>query len=270
MEKESIQTLKREKISRLETENRLLFHKLQHSDLHYNENNKDLFILKEKISKEERSTYLFLPEKRKIYQVEKNIYILRTKRILDVVFSATVIVGVLSWLYPVLFILIKAESRGPVLFKQKRNGLNEKPFECLKFRSMCLNNHSDSLPTIKGDCRVTRVGRFIRKYSIDEIPQFINVLKGDMTIVGPRPHMISETEIFKQKLEDFYIRHQVKPGITGLAQVNGYRGEIKTISDLKNRLRYDLVYIERASLLHDTRIILSTMKKMFFGDQKAF
>lgn len=201
-------------------------------------------------------------------QLENN-YWKSPKRILDVVFSLMVAIFVLSWVFPLLYILIKMESRGPIMFKQKRNGLNQKPFDCLKFRSMEVNDYSESLPTFKGDPRITKIGQFIRKYSIDELPQFLNVLIGDMTIVGPRPHMISETDSFNDISSNFYKRHEVKPGITGLAQIKDCRGKINSMDDLKDRLKYDLLYIKNASFELDLKIIAKTITKMIYGDKKA-
>ena len=216
-----------------------------------------------------RPPFVFFPKDRPAYQVKKNSYILKQKRIVDVVISLIAILTVLSWLYPLLFMLIKVESKGPVLFRQKRTGLNGISFDCLKFRSMLLTEQDDELPTSNYKERVTTIGRFIRKFSLDELPQFFNVFKGDMSIVGPRPHMVHETELFIEQLTDFDIRHQVKPGITGLAQVSGYRGFVNGISHLKNRLRYDLYYIETASLNQDLKIILKTISCLFVGDKQA-
>jgi putative colanic acid biosynthesis UDP-glucose lipid carrier transferase len=134
---------------------------------------------------------------------------------------------------------------------------------------MTINDYCDSVPTLKKDPRITKVGRFIRKYSIDELPQFINVLKGDMTVVGPRPHMLSETDAFNKISDDFYKRHHVKPGITGLAQINNCRGEINSIIDLSSRIKYDLFYIKNASMRYDLLIVYKTIIKMVFGDPKA-
>lgn len=200
----------------------------------------------------------------------KNEYWNLPKRILDIIFSSLVLIFVLSWVFPLLYILIKMESNGPVIFRQMRNGINQEPFECFKFRSMAMNVYSDSKSTEKGDSRVTKIGSFIRKYSLDELPQFLNVLKGDMTIVGPRPHMISETKSFNSISSQFYKRHEVKPGITGLAQISDCRGKINTLSELQERLKFDLIYIKNASLLLDLKIISKTFKKMFFGDKMAF
>src|SRR5690554_6087808 len=146
------------------------------------------------------------------------------KRSFDIVLSLIIIVGVLSWLTPLLGLFIKLESKGPVFFKQKRNGLDYEEFYCYKFRSMKPNPMADLHQITKGDERVTRVGRIIRKTSIDELPQFINVLKGDMSVVGPRPHMVSHTHMYAERIDKFMVRHFVKPGITGLAQVSGFRG----------------------------------------------
>jgi putative colanic acid biosynthesis UDP-glucose lipid carrier transferase len=210
---------------------------------------------------------------RRIKEVQErylqNAYWGATKRSFDIIVSSSVVVFVLSWLYPLLFILIKLESKGPVIFKQKRNGLYQEHFDCYKFRSMQINDYSDSVPTIKEDPRITKIGSFIRKYSIDELPQFINVLKGDMTIVGPRPHMISETDSFNKICQDFYKRHHVKPGISGLAQINNCRGEIRSVTDLRHRIKYDLFYIKNASIRYDLLIVYKTVVKMVFGDPKA-
>ena len=199
----------------------------------------------------------------------KNSYWGASKRMFDIFVSGFVTLFVLSWVYPLLFILIKMESKGPVIFKQKRNGLDNKSFDCYKFRSMTLNDYSDTVPAIREDPRITKIGNFIRKCSIDELPQFINVLKGDMTVVGPRPHMLSETDDFMKICDDFYKRHEVKPGITGLAQINNCRGAINTYSDLSNRIKYDLFYIRNASMAYDLKIIYKTAIKMIFGDPKA-
>lgn len=199
----------------------------------------------------------------------QNRYWSTWKRGFDIFFSLLIVVFVLSWMYPLMYLLIKLESKGPILFKQKRNGLNQKHFDCFKFRSMEVNEFSETLPTFNGDSRITRSGRVIRKCSIDELPQFINVLKGDMTIVGPRPHMISETSSFNKLSSNFYKRHHVKPGITGLAQINNCRGKIDTINDLTNRLKYDLFYIKNASIWLDLKIIYKTVLIMIRGDKKA-
>lgn len=192
------------------------------------------------------------------------------KRGFDIVFSLLVILGVLSWLTPVLAILIKLESKGAVFFKQKRNGLNYEEFYCYKFRSMKPNDEADTEQVTKNDPRITKVGAFMRKTSIDELPQFWNVLKGDMSVVGPRPHMISETERFVQKVNKFMVRHLIKPGITGLAQINGYRGEVETDQDIIHRVKYDIFYLENWSFLLDLKIIVMTIYNALKGEKKAY
>ena len=192
------------------------------------------------------------------------------KRAFDIVFSLFVIVGVLSWLTPILAILIKTETRGNVFFKQRRNGLNYEEFYCYKFRSMRPNETADLHQVTKNDPRITKIGAFMRKTSIDELPQFWNVLKGDMSVVGPRPHMIKETERFAQKINKFMVRHLVKPGITGLAQINGFRGEVETDKDIINRVRYDIFYLENWSFLLDLKIVVMTVYNALKGDKKAY
>lgn len=191
------------------------------------------------------------------------------KRIFDIVFSLLVTLLVLSWLTPIMALLIRLESRGPVFYKQIRAGMNEEKFSCYKFRSMRINNQMDKL-AVKNDPRVTKVGRFIRKTSIDELPQFLNVLKGDMSVVGPRPHIYSINHTYSVKIKKYGARHAVKPGITGLAQVRGFRGEITSDEDMINRIKYDVFYIENWSILLDIKIILQTVVSMFMGDEKAY
>lgn len=192
------------------------------------------------------------------------------KRGFDILFSSLVIVFILSWLTPLLAILIKLESKGPVFFKQSRNGFNYKEFECYKFRSMMPNNDAHLNQATRGDQRVTKVGKWLRKTSIDELPQFFNVLFGDMSVVGPRPHMVSHTSMYAKRIDKFMVRHFVKPGITGLAQISGFRGEIETDKDIIGRVRYDIFYIENWSLLLDLRIIVKTFMNAIKGDEKAY
>lgn len=192
------------------------------------------------------------------------------KRLFDILFSLFVVVFILSWLTPILAILIKLESRGPVFFKQSRNGFNYKEFDCYKFRSMTPNKDAHLHQATKGDHRITKVGAFIRKTSIDELPQFFNVLFGDMSVVGPRPHMVTHTNMYAQKVDKFMVRHFVKPGITGLAQVSGFRGEIETDHDIINRVKYDIFYIENWSILLDIKIIVQTFVNALRGEKKAY
>jgi putative colanic acid biosynthesis UDP-glucose lipid carrier transferase len=194
------------------------------------------------------------------------------KRTFDIIFSILIIVFVLSWVSVILFILIKFESKGPLFYKHKRNGINYKEFNCYKFRSLRTLGEVKGTYVKQNDNRVTRIGRFLRKTSIDELPQFINVLIGDMSVVGPRPHMLSYTEDYSKKIDkyNFIFRHNVKPGITGLAQIKGYRGEVKSDEDIINRIKYDIFYIENWSLLIDIKIILQTVVHIFVVQDEAY
>ena len=192
------------------------------------------------------------------------------KRTFDIIFSLLVIVGVLSWLTPILYIFIKWESKGPIYFKQKRHGFKRRVFWCYKYRSMAVNSDSDSKMAAKNDLRVTKMGRFMRKTSIDELPQFINVLKGEMSVVGPRPHMEVHTVDYQSSVDKYLVRHFVKPGITGLAQIKGYRGEINKKSDILNRTKLDIFYVEKWSLTLDLSIIYFTVANIFMGEENAY
>ncbi len=192
------------------------------------------------------------------------------KRIFDILFSLLVCVFILSWLIPILWLLVKLESKGPLIFKQGREGIQGTEFICYKFRSMKINKLSDKIHATKNDVRVTKVGAFLRKTSMDELPQFLNVLLGDMSVVGPRPHLETLSLEYQKDVVDYLKRHIVKPGITGLAQVGGYRGEIKKKSDIKNRVRLDIFYIENWSFFLDIKIILQTVLNVFKGEEKAY
>jgi len=192
------------------------------------------------------------------------------KRAFDVVFSSFVIVFVLSWLIPVLGIIIKLNSKGPVFFKQLRSGKDNKPFYCFKFRTMTENADSDTKQTFKGDMRVTKVGAFLRKTSIDELPQFINVLLGDMSVVGPRPHMLKHTEDYSAVIDKYMVRQFLTPGITGWAQVNGFRGETKETELMSKRVEADLWYLENWSFLLDVRIVILTIWQAIKGNKNAY
>lgn len=192
------------------------------------------------------------------------------KRIFDLVFAACVTTLLLSWLLPLLAVLIKLESRGPVLFKQLRTGKNGKPFYCYKLRTMYLNEDSDHRQASRGDTRITQFGRFLRKTSLDELPQFINVLRGEMSVVGPRPHMLQHTLIYSQLIDNFMERHCVAPGITGLAQVSGYRGEIRENEAIRKRVHADMVYISNWSFRLDLKIVLLTIHQTVRGHENAF
>jgi len=193
-----------------------------------------------------------------------------SKRAFDIIFSSLVIIFILSWLFPLIGLLIKLSSKGPVLFKQKRSGLDNKEFWCYKFRSMNQNKDSDSKQAIKGDDRITFIGFFLRKHSIDEFPQFFNVFKGDMSIVGPRPHMLKHTEQYSELIKKYMVRQLVKPGITGAAQVRGYRGETKEIEQMEGRVKWDVWYIENWTFFLDINIIIRTVFNFIKGDEKAY
>jgi putative colanic acid biosynthesis UDP-glucose lipid carrier transferase len=194
------------------------------------------------------------------------------KRTFDIIFSLLVILFILPWVSIILFFLIKIESRGPLFYRHKRNGLNYKEFTCFKFRTLKINTSIPNEYVKKNDSRVTRIGRVLRKYSIDELPQFINVFKGDMSVVGPRPHMPAYTDKYSKIIErySYIFRHSVKPGLTGLAQVKGYRGEIKSDEDIINRIKYDIFYIENWSLILDLKIIFQTVFNIIKGEEKAY
>jgi putative colanic acid biosynthesis UDP-glucose lipid carrier transferase len=194
----------------------------------------------------------------------------RIKRIFDVLFSFFTLVFILSWLTPIIWILIKLESKGPAFFKQKREGLKGNLFVCYKFRSMKINKDLEDTHTIKNDTRITRLGSFLRKTSLDELPQFFNVLQGNMSVVGPRPHLKNLSTEYQKNVTNYLGRNAVKPGITGLAQISGYRGEVQQNSDIKNRIRLDIFYIENWSILLDVKIILQTVFNVYKGEEKAY
>tara|TARA_B110000503_G_scaffold142722_1_gene240555 strand:- start:676 stop:1593 length:918 start_codon:yes stop_codon:yes gene_type:complete len=185
------------------------------------------------------------------------------KRGLDLLFSVLVTVLLFSWLFPIIAIAVKFSSPGPVFFKQKRSGLNNRGFNCYKFRSMKQNAEADAKQATQNDPRITKVGAFLRKTSLDELPQFINVLKGQMSIVGPRPHMLKHTEQYANLVGNFMNRHAIKPGITGLAQIKGFRGEIDDFILLQNRVRLDRFYVNNWTLFFDVKIIFLTIFTMF-------
>ncbi|CAN1549954.1 putative UDP-glucose lipid carrier transferase [Flavobacteriaceae bacterium] len=191
------------------------------------------------------------------------------KRIFDIIFSLIIIVFILSWFVPLLSLLIKLESKGPVFFKQGRPGLDEKEFFCYKFRSMKLNETTEKEAS-KNDPRVTKIGRIIRKTSVDELPQFINVFLGDMSVVGPRPHLWSQNKSYGKKINKYMVRHYIKPGITGLAQVKGFRGEIESDEDMRCRIKLDVFYIDNWSLILDIKIIVQTVLNIMQGEKKAY
>lgn len=200
----------------------------------------------------------------------ENLFNRFMKRTFDIIFSLLVIILLFSWLFPIIAILIKLSSRGPVLFKQLRSGKDNQEFLCYKFRTMKVNASADKKQATKDDDRITSIGRFLRKTSMDELPQFFNVLIGNMSVVGPRPHMLQHTKDYSAIIDKFMVRHFVKPGITGMAQVKGYRGETKDPREMELRVRADVWYLENWSFLLDLKLILLTVVNVFKGQEKAY
>ena len=191
------------------------------------------------------------------------------KRIFDIFFSSIVILAFLSWFVPLIVVVIRIDSSGPIFFIQKRPGRYGKMFPCIKFRSMTVNNSTEKSAS-RNDTRITRIGKFIRKTSIDELPQFLNVLFGQMSVVGPRPNLTSQNEHFSGVFEDYAKRMYLKPGITGLAQVSGARGGIENDIEMKHRIKYDIFYIRHWSFALDIKIIIRTVLNIFRGEDKAY
>lgn len=171
---------------------------------------------------------------------------------------------------PFVCLMIKRQSPGPLFFRQLRTGLNGKPFLIYKFRSMHVNQEADSRQASKIDGRIFAFGLFLRKTSLDELPQSWNVLKGEMSIVGPRPHMIAHTEMYSKLVDNYMMRHLVKPGITGWAQCMGFRGETKELWQMEERVKRDIWYIEHWTIWLDFRIIWLTVKNVFVKNQNAY
>jgi len=191
------------------------------------------------------------------------------KRGFDLIFSALVILLIFPWFVPLIGLLIKMGSKGPVFFGQKRSGLNNKVFKMWKFRTMIMNSEADNLQAIKDDQRITPIGRFLRKTNLDEMPQFINVFIGDMSVIGPRPHMLKHTEEYSKIIDNYMVRHFVKPGLTGWAQVTGYRGETGQPEKMVKRVERDVWYIENWSFFLDLKIVILTIASMIKGDENA-
>jgi len=191
------------------------------------------------------------------------------KRTFDIVMSALILICLLPFI-PIIALIIKLQSPGPIFFKQERTGINGKNFYCYKFRSMHVNKDSDLVQATEDDPRKFAFGNFMRKTNIDELPQFFNVFIGNMSIVGPRPHMLHHTEVYSQLIDKYMVRHFVKPGITGWAQVTGYRGETKELWQMEERVKRDIWYIENWSIWLDLRIIWRTAKQMVVGDENAY
>lgn len=192
------------------------------------------------------------------------------KRSFDILFS----IIFLCTLFPIVLIIVSVITKitmpGPIFFKQKRNGLNDKEFYCYKFRSMKVNADADKVQATKDDPRKTKWGNIMRKTNIDELPQFINVLKGEMSVVGPRPHMLKHTQEYSKLIDKYMVRHFVKPGITGWSQVTGFRGETKELKDMEGRIRGDIWYIEHWSFSLDIYIIYKTVANIIHGEKNAY
>ncbi|MFK4722742.1 Undecaprenyl-phosphate glucose phosphotransferase [Bradyrhizobium niftali] len=195
----------------------------------------------------------------RIFQCPLTQFNRAVKRVFDIAASIAGLVLAIPF-FVLIPILIKLDSSGPVLFRQTRHGYNNEPIRVLKFRSMIVMEDGDKFsPAVRNDPRVTRVGRFLRRTNLDELPQLFNVLMGNMSLVGPRPHATSQNETFARLIASFYRRHNVKPGITGWAQVNGYRGDIDTLEKMRRRVEHDLFYIDNWSLLLDVKIVILTL-----------
>ena len=192
------------------------------------------------------------------------------KRAFDLVMSGLFLCTLFPFIYLIVGAIIKITSPGPIFFKQKRNGINGKEFWCYKFRSMKVNKDADKVQATKNDPRKTKFGDFMRKTNIDELPQLINVFLGDMSLVGPRPHMLKHTEEYSALIDNYMVRHWVKPGITGWAQVTGFRGETEQLSQMEGRVQADIWYMEHWSFLLDLFIIYKTFANVIIGEEKAY
>jgi Undecaprenyl-phosphate glucose phosphotransferase len=220
----------------------------------------------------------FVPENNRLYKAEHNTETIAGialinpraiplddlgsriwKRLFDIFFSLFLILFLFTWLFPIIAIIIKLSSKGPILFLQKRTGINRRTFTCLKFRSMNQNVFSDSLQASENDTRITFIGHYLRKTNIDELPQFINVFLGDMSVVGPRPHMLMHTDHYSKLIKHYLIRQYVKPGVTGWAQINGFRGETDELWKMEKRVKYDMNYIKNWTFIWDLKIIFMTL-----------
>lgn len=192
------------------------------------------------------------------------------KRAFDIICSGLFLLLIYPFVWLFVAVGTKITSPGPILFRQKRTGMNGKSFTMLKFRSMKVNADADIVQATEDDPRKTKFGDFLRRTSIDELPQFINVFRGEMSIVGPRPHMELHTEMYSKLVDEYLVRHLCKPGITGWAQVNGCRGETKKVEEMAERVKHDIWYIEHWSLLLDMRIVTKTVRQVFSGDSQAY
>lgn len=217
---------------------------------------------KSKFSEEEFDKKIEIPIIPITNTIHDQPFIKFLKRSVDIFLGTVLALVILPWMLPIVAVLIKIDSKGPVFFVQKRTGLHKKSFACLKFRTMVVNDQSDRLEVQPNDKRITKLGHFLRKYHIDEAPQILNVIVGDMSLVGPRPHMLRHTVLYSRVVKDYHERHRVKPGITGLAQMRGYHGTIKDRNDLYNRFYSDIEYIENWSVWRDMNIFYRTVIKI--------
>lgn len=190
-------------------------------------------------------------------------YYTAVKRVMDVAVAMTFILLVMSWLYPIVAILIKITSKGPVFFIQKRTGYKGVEFDCFKFRTMQVNADADTKQATNNDKRITWIGKFLRLTHLDETPQFFNVLLGDMSIIGPRPHMLYHTRYYSQFIPYYNLRHEAVPGMTGMAQIKGYIGEINIERELRKRIQWDIYYLKNRSIWMDVSIIFTTFAQVF-------
>lgn len=193
---------------------------------------------------------------------EKSLLLRASKRSVDIVAATIMIVGVISWMYPLMALIIWLETGSGPLFKQIRGGKYGKWYQCYKFRTMKVNSEADTKAAVDGDMRITKTGRFLRISGLDELPQFINVLKGEMSLVGPRPHMLNDNAEFRAIVKGYDKRHLVKPGITGLAQVNGFKGPVHNEMDLYKRVERDINYVQHYSMGMDVKIVLMTFRHL--------
>ncbi|MBD0285041.1 MAG: sugar transferase [Flavisolibacter sp.] len=210
----------------------------------------------------ENTGFILKPAYLSIYRPLENKRNNLIKRMVDVILSTFLILTVFPWLLPLIAFFIKIDSKGPVFFLQKRNKINGKVFTCIKFRTMVVNDEADRLQASENDRRITRVGKFLRKHYLDELPQLFNVWMGDMSIIGPRPHMISDNKKFEQLVPHYNCRHKVKPGITGLAQVLGHTGPVTDVEKMKKRVEKDIYYVYNWSFVLDTKIACRTIFKI--------
>lgn len=212
-----------------------------------------------------REMFSEMSQRYMVYQPSS--YYQTIKRTMDIAVSMTFIILVMSWLFPIVALLIKLTSKGPVFFIQKRTGLKGVEFDCFKFRTMRVNADADLKQATYNDSRVTAIGKFLRKTHLDETAQFFNVLLGDMSIIGPRPHMLYHTRYYSQRIPYYNLRHEAQPGMTGMAQIKGYIGEISAERELRKRVQWDVYYLKNRSVGLDIRILLTTFGQVLV---KAF